>query len=345
MNHQFESALELATPTWEPLPPEFFQRASDFYRRLQANPAPMSAIWADNTFQFHLALHELLLSGDLNGISQALANIYHGCLLYGMDYGEINHEPGHLEEYIRRWTLACLNLSHCLSVLPVVNPEQPATRVLRLDELIPACERELGFSLAHPGGAGLYGVALGTKIIPLKLLEVCLFLTSARRLLERPPKVLIELGAGTGMVGYAARRMFPSLVSYHTVDLPIASVLQACLLAHAEGPERVWLAGEAPHPAQRIHIHGHHWPEGTGPDVICNQDSLPEMPSPAQNSYLGNIAKELQKWRGLFISVNHESPLAGQIRVFAAAQAFPSMRLISRSPYWGRPGYVEEVWR
>jgi hypothetical protein len=81
------------------------------------------------------------------------------------------------------------------------------------------------------------------------------------------------------------------------------------------------------------------------PNVLINQDSMPEMPESEVVRYMewanGNV-------HGLFFSFNQETsaPWAGvpQVSVPNIISCYPRFRRISRETSWDRRGYVEEVY-
>lgn len=84
---------------------------------------------------------------------------------------------------------------------------------------------------------------------------------------------------------------------------------------------------------------------GIRPNVVINQDSMPEMPASEVARYLAWADSAL---RGVFLSFNQEaySPWEGvpQVHVPTAVQRFPAFERFSRETSWDRRGYVEEAY-
>lgn len=343
MSYSFATPLELITPQTPPLPDLFFARLIAFYERVKPLACAISPIWQDIFNNVHAQLDVALLAPYPDRVRRMLEDGYYTHLPYGFDYGQPGSNGGALSDYQARWTCACLSAACGVGILPVFNPEQAVPRAINLPDLFRAFERELQTSLHHPGGGGLFGVKVDGRMVPMKLLDGLCVLLEPWRQLPRLPLTFLELGAGSGMLGFLASKIF-RLEGYHTVDLPIASVFQAFMLAQVFEPSRIWLFGEPANPAAFVHIHGPQWPEGFLPQLIVNQDSLPEMTAERQSFYADKIAACLSG-SGLFVSVNHESDQAGQARVFGLFNSVLSLKLQSRTPFWGRAGYVLELWK
>jgi len=67
--------------------------------------------------------------------------------------------------------------------------------------------------------------------------------------------------------------------------------------------------------------------------LIVNVDSVTEMTRPEADDYADLTARS----RATVLSINHEADQ------HTATEMFNSMKRASRSPYWLRPGYLEEL--
>jgi putative sugar O-methyltransferase len=159
---------------------------------------------------------------------------------------------------------------------------------------------------------------------------------------------IVEIGGGYGGTCYWLRKLMGDRVSrYAIVDLPEASVVQSYFLGSAV-PESLVLDGESMSgvnsPIELIPYFDLDKIDFQ-PNVLVNQDSMPEMPESEVERYLGWGSKNL---KGVFISFNQEaySPWAGvpQVHVPTVASRWPEYRRVSRETSWDRRGYVEECY-
>jgi hypothetical protein len=313
---------------------ELVPRITRFYKRQPvANIEAESPLW-DGIVRLHQEnLVTALASGNWATIGVSMAALYDGWDLAGFE------EPNAMPGFEDRWKSAFWAAVNALGVIPLFNPEQPNAGVYVLDEAFAAMESVLGFTLTHKGASGMRGALVGNRFVPLKLIRSVSLIAALMRLPNWPPARVLEIGAGCGMLA----TVIPFRESYHIIDLPSVAAVQAYLIGHQLGANRIWLAGEGGGPG--VCIHGLAFPRDTiGPiDLVINQDSLPEMSAEAATKYFRFIEAHL-KTGGFFYSVNQETSVAQQRRVFCAIQPHTSLRLTHRSPFWARDGYVEEIW-
>jgi hypothetical protein len=352
MSCKIISPLELKFPLAARPSLKFLSRLISFYNRQPSTEDSISDIWKTARSLHHRSLHQALLSGQAGTVAALLGNVYDGCTMFGLDYGRNvltdSGEEG-INVYKSRWIDMIKRAAWSLGVIPVQNDEQAFNEDHELDQLFLAMEAVLCCPLTHPGGGGAFGIDVNGRFVPYKLLDAACIVGAIQRMYKAGPslELVYELGAGSGMLACLLLRVFPSIAKYVTNDLPIVSVIQAYLLAQVFTEEKILLCGEEPtiRPA-RIFIMGQNVevPSYIKPfDLAINQDSLPEMPHPIQDRYLLHIQDILAN-RAKFYSVNQESPRGNQMRVFCATQKLSQLTLIHRCPYWGRNGYVEEVW-
>jgi hypothetical protein len=135
--------------------------------------------------------------------------------------------------------------------------------------------------------------------------------------------------------------------NYTIIDLPQINVIQGFYLMSSLGGNLVQLFGESktapiriiPSTAYRQTINISEC------DVICNQDSFPEMSQGVAIEYLEWIVASKKH----LISINHENQPRGvegnrQNRVSSLFLEIKGYRLISRQLYWLRRGYALETW-
>lgn len=353
MSCKIVGPLEIKNPVPPKLSNLFFKRLIAFYQLQPQVQDRVSFIWSEAARVFHKPLHEALLNGDRGAASALLDSVYHGCTMFGLDYGDnVLTDTGEegIQAYKDHWLDLVQRAACSLGVIPVQNDEQVFDASHDASGLFCAMETVLGCPLTHTGGGGAFGIDVKGRFVPRKLLDAACVVGSVLRMQDdkRKLQTVYELGAGSGMLAGLMLRAFPSIRKYVINDLPLIAVIQAYLLAHVFTEDQIELDGETPKVnGPRISIMGQNEQVlplgGTLFDLAINQDSMPEMPFHTQERYLLQIQQTLDDG-AKFYSVNQESTRGGQLRVFCAAQKFPRLKLIQRSPYWGRSGYVEEVW-
>jgi hypothetical protein len=143
---------------------------------------------------------------------------------------------------------------------------------------------------------------------------------------------IVEVGAGLGRTAFYAAQF--GLHNYTIVDLPLTSVAQGYFLGRTLGPDAICLFKE----------------EGSGIailpplaflnsddryDLVLNADSLTEFDPETASAY----CEAFRDRANIFLSINHEvNPFT--VHKLYAAIARPA---VSRTPYWMRAGYVEEI--
>jgi SAM-dependent methyltransferase len=312
-------------------------RIMRFYQAHKAVPeAELARLWTTVRDQFQAPLQLALESSSEPDIRRILASLFTGVALWGMD------DPNENGLYPVAWTQAAIAAGVSLGVIPVFNPEQPSAEVCSAEMIITALEDYLGCRIDHPGASNSAGAAVGGRFIPVRLMRACTVAVSLRRILPFIPQTVLEIGAGTAMLPL----LMPSAKSYQIVDLPLVTAMQAYLLAHALGSDRIAFSGEDLNQRAQVLLRGIIQPGDVEPesvDLVVNQDSMPEMPEAAIEKYIAIIGSVLRPG-GIFYSVNHESSAGDQHRVYAQMKQHSKLALVHRSPFWARAGYVEELW-
>ena len=149
----------------------------------------------------------------------------------------------------------------------------------------------------------------------------------------KSPRVL-EIGGGLGRTAYYARKF--GVTDYTIIDIPMSLVAQANFLGRALGSQHLQLYGEGKvrrnlikllPPAEFLAAKPRY-------DLILNVDSLTEFARDTAQAYCDAIYQR----SAAFLSINHEG------LPFTVADLMPR-GFDQRSPYWMRPGYVEELSR
>lgn len=144
----------------------------------------------------------------------------------------------------------------------------------------------------------------------------------------------LEIGGGVGRTAYYARML--GIYNYTLVDLPMTMIGQALFLIATLGPDAVWLFGE-PSSEQhgRIRLAPPSFVTGLSErfDIVLNVDSFTEMDRSHAKEYVDFAMAHAD----VLLSINHEA------NKFMTRELISGV-LFSRSPYWLRSGYVEELY-
>ena len=142
----------------------------------------------------------------------------------------------------------------------------------------------------------------------------------------------LEIGAGLGRNAYYAQRF--GKIEYTIIDIPATQLAQGYFLGRVLGQNVVSLPGEND---RNIRIRSPAWFHKTREkfDVALNVDSLTELDKDHALAYVTSAKKRC----GFFLSINHEYNQTPAAQIFREASMVPLMR----SPYWPRPGYIEEL--
>ncbi len=334
MSHKLETGAKITRRPPHPVPDEFLLRLIDFYHR---QPEPhISPIWKGVLSQYQRPLIEALQSKSVSRVRVILESLYVGDVMGGLDAAQY---PGHCWEKFEQCAIA---LGNAIGSIPLHSPEQPNALTLNVENLIAGIESVLGFKLTHPGGGQMWGVEVGDRFIPFKLLDVVSAVLSIpdTSWLGQP---ILEIGSGSAMLAYVSASMSSwILAGYDSIDLPSTSVIGAYLSAGAFSPDLIHLQGEVDL-VDPVRFMGAVVPKDGSYGLIFNQDSLPEMPHEVALDYVEMIGRKLLTG-GYFLSVNHESCLGGQHRVFDMVRERTKLKQVSRNLVFSRPGYLQEVW-
>jgi hypothetical protein len=234
-----------------------------------------------------------------------------------------------------------------MGALPMENPEQGRygeNFKVPLADVVAAIEAILGYSIIRQPLMGLFGVSHGGGIIDARVPDD---VYTSQRIRELAPSLsapVAEIGGGFG--GCAEYSVRAGLQNYTIYDLPLVGLIQGFHLCRSLSPDSVWFEGEAPSATAKIKIRPFFNFDATAHRVFSNRDSFPEMPEQTTLAYLKSIAKAE---RGtILLSINQEAGAnawsAGTNQTNTAALARESgLERQSRSPYWLRKGYVEEI--
>lgn len=317
---------------------------------------PAESMWG-SLRQSHLAtLRSLVEQGDADQLAKYQERLFRTEAVNGFTYGTTFDAWPHRWHYLPLLIeLSVVQLAEAIGVLRAECHEQGKIAfwrsLLSEEELINSVEEFFGCTVEHPRCGDPHGIMFGGRFLTR---ETCSHLYSAYRMrtaIERHGLQLInlvEIGGGFGGTCFWLRKLMGDRIQrYVIVDLPEVSLIQAFFLGSTD-PETLVLWGEnkpgdkpyvelIPHTAL-THI-------DFQPNVVVNQDSMPEMPLREVERYLVWASEKLD---GLFISFNQETLSSAhgrlQICVPEAVRLFTGFRRVSRDTSWDRRGYVEEVY-
>jgi len=295
-----------------------------------------------------------LQSGDANALGQILARLFQSQAIWGLGKFDENllndmkapHDKSHLQ---LRITDALVSLGQAVGVKTVTSIEQqgvePHIKALSVDlsQLVREIENDAGFSIASPKIGATYGCIINEKLITLDGVINGYVAHRLKQLGVTKSAAVVEIGGGFGCLAEIVARAIGC--KYSVYDLPWVSAIQGYYLIMSLPEGTVKLLGEQTGSIEVLPF----WHFDNLPDksveYIVNSDSLPEMGYDTARGYIEKIAKNL---RGMFLSINQEAQAKNansgvQNCVHAIAKSVGGLQLASRSIYWMRQGYVEEV--
>jgi hypothetical protein len=314
-------------------------RLAASYRLRSESP---TGAWAE-TVERHADIHAAILGDDRGRMQQILRDPGTSDLMYGFENNtrslhrsrrlEDIHEPGLTLD-------AMICLAEAMGARAEDNPEAYMWRPARtgIDEVLGQIEAALGFEIPVPnpfprecGCASARGIV--SYRVPQALYQAWRIAQLAAGI---PRPRVLEIGGGLGRTAFYARQF--GIADYTIVDIPVSSLAQGNFLGRVLGEEEISLYGEAGATARQIKLlPPAAFLEGSERyDVVLNVDSLTEIGIAAARQYWSSIRAQA----GVFLSINHEAndfTVAGLIKESGGVAPY------SRSRYWLRRGYVEEV--
>jgi hypothetical protein len=270
-----------------------------------------------------------------------LRNPNSNMLCYGFD--NINrNDPGPAVAWWREWMwqLAAdnlLRLAEAIRVRRLENPEAPGPgKPADPEAILRDLDSALGFTVKFPNPfPEEIGLATSRGVVSYRAVQA---LFQAWRIAElvhrRPAARVLEIGAGLGRTGYFAHLF--GLRDYTIIDIPMTNVAQGYFLGRTLGEEAVSLYLED-RPGLRILPPTAFLEANDRYDLVVNVDSLTEMAPDTARAY----CKAIKARAGTFLSINHEH------NPFTVSDICAELGMVadSRTPYWLRRGYVDEVFR
>ena len=289
-------------------------------------------------------IHEALMRGDRDYLVAILRQPDLSALFFGFEYTYHVGLPKTQDlrdfwEYQSCYDTLC-SLAEAICLKPLPNPENyyhvDPPEPVSPDQLIEEIENAFGFPLQFPNPfIGEIGLATSRGVITHRAVQALYQSWRIADLTKQAenPRVL-EIGAGLGRTAYYAIQF--GIRDYTVIDLPITAVAQAYFLGRALGPDAICLFGED-RPGIRVLPPAAFLDSNDHYDLVVNANSLTEMAVDTARAYCAAIRERAS----LFLSINHEVNAFTARTVCVAA----GLKAVSRSPYWMRRGYVEELFR
>ena len=318
---------------------------------------PATSIWGDLRQAHYARLTELVSRGDVAALVAHQSHLFRTEAVNGFTFGTTFDTWPHRWNYLPvQIELSVVQLAEAIGVLRAECHEQGAIAFWRSifseEELIEAIEGFFGLRVEQPRYGDPRGIMFGGRFLTR---ETCSHLYAAYRMrhaIERQavdgPLNIVEIGAGFGGTCYWLRRLLGDRIArYVIVDLPEVALVQAFFLGNTDPRALVLYGEDRPSTGGTIELMPHTALNEIDfrPNVLINQDSMPEMPSTEVDRYLSWASSNLD---GVFISFNQETLSAshGSMQVWVAerVRAYPRLQLVSRDTSWDRRGYVEEIY-
>ncbi|WP_338833457.1 hypothetical protein [Bradyrhizobium septentrionale] len=214
-------------------------------------------------------------------------------------------------------------------------PEQAQTNSqIPIEELLAALDTKFGFRIDFPNPFPFeFGLVTSRGIASYRAVQALYQAWRVKQiLLHVNGRTVLEVGAGLGRNAYYAHKF--GINFYTIVDIPSTQLAQGYYLGRIMQNNAVSLFGE---PDSSVRLRTPSWLSSTPEDfdVVLNVDSLTEMDRHHALAYV-KFARDRSR---AFLSINHEFNPTTMPSLFEEAEVNP----VSRSPYWARPGYVEEM--
>jgi hypothetical protein len=286
-----------------------------------------------------------LLEGDINTLIKIYDDPCHYDLFYGFDNiggeglatlrGNVNKQQVYARFVYERLRL----LAQAVGVLRLDNPEQPLSvwkpTQPAADEILAKLDELFGWRVDFPNPyPNEYGLKTSRGVANHRAFQCLYQAWQIKNLLKgiKNPSV-VEIGAETGRTAYYVNRL--GIKRYTIIDIPLTSATQAHFLSRALSPDAIRLYGETGNgieilPPQAFFGGHEHL------DLAVNADGLTEMDIKNATKYWQEIERRIP----MFLSINHE---VNQFTVHDLIVKSTKMSEYSRSQYWTRPGYVEEI--
>jgi hypothetical protein len=329
----------------------FLERVRGAYRL----SASEDAISTDSMWK-HIAtlnqpVHDALMAADNDKLRRIFADPSSSDLYYGVDNLArsiaMQHGPEEGPHLVEQSRECVLLLAEAIGIRRWLPPETEHTASYYppghevspdIEDVLEALSQALGFNVRFPNPFhGEVGISTSRGTISYRAVQSLYQCHRIKQELAGATSAsVLEIGPGMGRTAYFARQA--GILDYTTIDLPLGVVGQACFLGATLGPEAIWMVGDDPKVARgRIRLLPNTMRDSIRRQfaLVLNVDSLTETGSEASASFAVWIATHAKA----FLSINHEAN--GPTVADLGRRFFPGTAY-RRSPYWLRPGYVEE---
>jgi hypothetical protein len=299
------------------------------------------SFWLQTIMDEKRPIHDALMAGNTRTVQDMLRHPATNMLLYGFDTltsREANPHDLGWRVWMQQWTYDnLLRLAEAVGVRRLDYPEapesgpppDPETILVWLDEAF-------GFPVRFPNPfPDEVGLATSRGIASYRAVQA---LYQAWRIAELVPQRtgvrVVEIGAGLGRTAFYARQF--GFLDYTIIDLPMTNVAQGYFLGRTVAADAVSLFNEGGSglrvlpPAAFLDAQDRY-------DIAVNVDSLTEMSRDTASTYCAAIKSRAD----LFLSINHEYNSFTVRNICRDLQ----MHSASRTGYWLRRGYVDEVFK
>ncbi len=312
------------------------------YRFSAAEYESSESFWDTSFADLKADIHLALISRDLPRVQDVLRDPGSTDLFYGFD--NLAHSLFPYKSYVltpddQNGTVIfrdLLMLCEAIGLRPLWNPENPAEATVQdFETLLAELVSSFGFTITFPNPfAGEIGLATSRGIASYRAIQALYQTWRIATLVRRLPTArVLEIGAGMGRTALYLCEF--GISDYTIIDLPMTNVAQAAFLGRAMGEDQIGLAGENRTAKVSILPPSAFLEASDRYDLILNVDSMTELAPETASKYCRAIRDRAR----MFLSINHET-YPQTVAKLAASVGMPPA---SRTPYWLRPGYAEEV--
>jgi len=319
-----------------------------------------SGMWSYLLTRFDWELIPYLKQNELEKAGNLLGMIFDTYLTRGLGMSKVNNYIAKKFQmhFASVWADRLIRLSEALGLIKIRSFEQirgSYTEPLNpnIDMLIEKiCEKIIENSmLIRPNIGCCHGIKLGSTIWYHKDFEHILAAkTIADLALGNKTLAIMEIGGGFGGLAYWLYKIgFRDITVY---DVPQMNIIQEYYLSKTLPEAKICFYDDndkSLFESSEIKILPY-WHLDKIPsklyDISVNQDSLPEIPIPIAKDFLKKIIHTTKKY---FYSVNQEAQAPNfqsgvQEPVYKLVKDIDGFKLLIRSPFWCRPGYVQEIY-
>jgi hypothetical protein len=322
---------------------------------------PVEDIWTEIQDKSTSGFLKILEVGDPEELAEYLCNMSRNSATHGLTQGRVEYD--HItrdKNYQHCLALFAkdklVSLAEAIGAIPIENPEQGryGENIYEdTDELIRKIEKIIGIELSPPPiEGGLFKITHQKGEFCFRDLTAAYTAWRIKNILTgKTHKQICEIGGGIGKVAYYCYEL--GLHDYTLIDLPYVNVLQGYYLLKTLPSAKITLYGEYGESRQHkssIKVYPYwafHGIKDKSFAIVHNQDSFPEIDEAIVKGYLSDIKQKSKHW---FMSINQESRPPSlvqgkrQLNVPELISKAGGFKRVSRSRFWLREGYTEELY-